>query len=150
MARATRNASPSAVTWLTKPTDCAFVGVDAAAGEKQIAHDGVSEVALEPRNAAETGNQTETQFGKAKARHFVGDNQIARERQFESASKGDAVDRGNRGKRGGVDCIHYTMNSFQKVADAGERASAEPTSGNVRKVREDRRPRKILLCERWK
>ena len=123
VARATRSAPPSAVTWLTKPTDCAFVGIDAAASEKQIAHDRVSQIALETRNSTETGNEAEAQLGKAKAGHFVGDDQIAGERQLEAASESDAVDGGDCCERSSVDCIHHAMNSFEEVADASRARS---------------------------
>src|SRR4029077_6343283 len=53
-------------------------GVDAAAGEKQIAHEGVAEVTFESWYAAKAGDQAETQFGKGEARHFVGDDDVAR------------------------------------------------------------------------
>jgi len=40
--------------------------VDGSSGEKQIAHEGVAKIAFQARNAAEAGDESETQFGKAK------------------------------------------------------------------------------------
>ena len=62
-------------------------GVEAASGEQQIADERIAQVAFKPRNAAETGNQTQPQFGKAKARELVGDDEVADEREFKAAAK---------------------------------------------------------------
>ena len=51
--------------------------VDAASGQKQIADDGVSDIAFQARNAAEARDQSQAQFRETEARHFVRDDQIA-------------------------------------------------------------------------
>ena len=150
MARATRSASPSAVNLAHQADRLSLRGIDAAAGEKQIAHDRVAQIALEARNAAKAGNQAEPQFGKAKARHFVGDDQVARQRQLESAAECHAVNGGNGGERSGVDRVHHAMNSLEKIADAGETLARAASPATRDKVRADRRRRKSLPCARSK
>src|ERR1700730_19150975 len=44
-----------------------FCGIDAAPGKKQIADHAVADVALESRNAAEAGDESQTQLGKTEA-----------------------------------------------------------------------------------
>src|SRR5258707_321997 len=72
-----------------------FIGVDAAAGEEQIAHDGVADVALQARDAAEAGNEAQPQLRKAEASHLIGDDQITGQRQLESSAEYNAVHRGD-------------------------------------------------------
>ena len=78
-------------------------GVDGATGEEQIANEGVAEIAFEARDAAEAGNKARAKFGKCKARHFVGDDHVAGQREFESAAKTYAVNGGNGDERRGVE-----------------------------------------------
>ncbi len=42
-------------------------GIDAAPGEQKIAHHGVADIALQPRNSAEAGDKSEPQFRKAES-----------------------------------------------------------------------------------
>ena len=55
VARATRKASPSAATWLTRPAASAFAALMLRPVSSKIAHHGIAEIALQPRNAAEAG-----------------------------------------------------------------------------------------------
>src|SRR5208282_4275717 len=94
--------------------------VDASAGEEQIANERVAEITLEAWNPAESGDQPKSKLGKTKARQLIGDDQITRERELESASKCDAVDRGDRRERCFVERVHDAMNAFEKVAYPNE------------------------------
>src|SRR5262249_55852878 len=91
--------------------------VDAAARQQQIAHEGVAQVALQSRNAAETGDQPEAQFGKTEARQLVGDNQIAKQRKLEPAAERHAVNRRDRGQRRSVNRVRHTVDSIEEIAD---------------------------------
>jgi len=68
----------------------------------------------------EAGNQAEAQLGETEARHFIGDDQVAGQRQFEAAAEGDSVDRGDGGERGCVESVHHVMNAFEEIAQGGE------------------------------
>jgi len=61
-----------------------FSGVDASSCQQQIAYNAVADIALQAGNAAESGNQSQSQFGEAKARHLVSDDQIAGQSQFKN------------------------------------------------------------------
>ena len=127
--------------------DLRLCGVDAAAGKEQIAHDRIAEVALEPRNSAEAGNQSQAQLRKTKARHFVGDDEIARERQFESAAECDAVD-------GGMVVSGASSSAFitRWMRSRKSRTRCEAIVCRKRllrlrgRVRADRHRRRSLLC----
>src|SRR5258708_3483356 len=95
-------------------------GVDAPSSQKQVARERVTCVALQTGDAAETGDQTQPQLGKRETRHFVGDNNVAAERQLQAASEANAVDRGNRDERRGIDRVKHCMYAFQKLARTGE------------------------------
>ena len=66
------------------------------------------------------GIKPEAQLGKAETRHFVGDYQIAGERQLESAAECHAVYGGDSGERSRVDRIHHAMNSLEEIAHTCE------------------------------
>src|SRR6266581_6163510 len=68
-----------------------FAGIDATPGEQQVANNRVTEVALQPRYASESGDKPQTEFGKTKARHFVGDDQITGQCQLEAAAEGNTI-----------------------------------------------------------
>jgi len=93
-------------------------GVDAAAGEEEIANEAVAEIALEARNAAKAGNEAETKFGKSEAGHFIGDDDIADEREFESATETDTVNGGDGDERRIVEPIENRVDVLEKIADA--------------------------------
>src|SRR5690242_11171162 len=76
-----------------------FRRIEASSGKQQVAHHGIAEIALQAGNTAESGDQAQTQFGKAETRHFVGDDQVANQSKLEPSAKSYAVDRGDRGQR---------------------------------------------------
>src|ERR1700746_394711 len=92
------------------------LGLDGAASKEQIADETVADVAAETRNATESGDETEAKFGKTEARHFVGDDQIAEERQFEAAAHAQAVHDGKRDEWRGVDGVGNAMNTLDESA----------------------------------
>src|SRR5713226_6329073 len=92
-------------------------GVDAASGEKQIADEGVAEVALEARDAAKAWDQAQAQLRKSEARHLVGNDDVAGERQLESAAEADAVNGGDGDERCGIDGVEYGVDALDELAD---------------------------------
>jgi len=93
-------------------------GFDCAAREKQIADEAVANVAAETGNAAEAGDETEAKFGKAKARHFVGNDQIAEESEFQAASHAETVNGGESDKRRGVYGVCDFVDAFDEFSQA--------------------------------
>jgi len=86
----TRSASPSAVTG----SQCRRLrprSIDTAACENQIADHRISEISFQPWNSAESRYQSQAQLRKTKTRHLVRNDQIASERELESAAKREAV-----------------------------------------------------------
>ena len=77
--------------------------VETSARQQQVANDRIPQIALQTRNSAETGNQSQPQFGKTKAGHLVGDDQIAYQRELKPSAKGHAMDRRNGGQRRRID-----------------------------------------------
>ena len=59
-------------------------------------------------------------FGKAKARHFVGDDQVADEREFKAAAEGNAVNCGDGSQRCRVQRIHHAMDAFEEIVHSSE------------------------------
>src|SRR3984957_18562386 len=94
--------------------------VYAAAGEQQIAHEAVAQVAFQPWYSAKTRYQPQPQFGKCKSRHLVGDNNVADQGEFQSAAKTNSMHRRNGYKRRRVDSIQYRVNALQKLSHACE------------------------------
>ena len=92
-----------------------FRGVEAAAGQQEIANYGVADVAFQARDAAEAGNQAEAKFGESKAGHLVGNDEIAYQGKLEAASKTDAVYGRHGCDWGGVDGVQYMMNTLKKL-----------------------------------
>src|SRR5439155_18550190 len=95
-------------------------GIDTASGEQQIAHKSVGKVAFESRDAAKSGNEPQAQFGESKTRHFVGDDDVAGERQLESSTKADTMYGGDGHERSGVNGVQNPVNAREKFADAVE------------------------------
>src|SRR5258708_991682 len=93
-------------------------GIDAAAGEKQIADERVAQIALEAGDAAEAGDQAEAQLGEGEARHLVGDDDVAGEGQLEAATKADAVNGGDSNERRGVDGVEHTVDALEELTHA--------------------------------
>src|SRR5216684_6225521 len=91
-------------------------GVDAASGEKQIAQEGVAEVSLEARDAAKAWDQAQAQLRKSEARHLVGNDDVAGERQLESAAEADAVNGGDGDERCGIDGVEYGVDALDELA----------------------------------
>ena len=85
--RATRNASPSRDHLAHQSNLLRFGRIEASAGKQQVAHNGIAQIALQARNSAEAGDQSQAQFGKTEARHLVGDDQVADQRQLESSAE---------------------------------------------------------------
>jgi hypothetical protein len=106
-------------------------GIDAAAREKKVANESVAEIALEARNSAETRDEAEAQFGKSKAGHFVGDDKVAGESEFESATEADTVNSSDGDEGSVVEKIQNSMNAFEKIADSREAFFFWESSGTV-------------------
>ncbi len=93
-------------------------GIDAAARKQEVAHDGIANIAPQTRNPAKARNEPQAQLREAKARHLVRDNQVASQRQLESAAKSDSMHRGNRRQRRRIDGIQNPVYAFEKCAHA--------------------------------
>ena len=139
VARATRSASPSAAIWLTSPICCAFITLKLRPVSSKIAHYRIAQIPLQPRNPAESRNQPQPQFRKAKSRHAVRNNNVANQRQLESAAKRDAVHRRDRRQRRRVERVHHGSECAPETPAlrAGPRpfpslARAETTRANPR------------------
>jgi len=64
-----------------------FVSADGTTSQKQIAHHTICEVPLKPRDATSYGDESETQFRKAKPRRLIGDDEVANQGEFKTATK---------------------------------------------------------------
>src|SRR6266853_6364885 len=95
-------------------------GIDAAAGEKQIADERVAQVAFETGDAAEAGDQAEAQLGEREAGHFVGDDDVAGEGQLETAAEADAVDGGDSSERRDVDGVEHSVDALEELTHASQ------------------------------
>jgi len=87
-------------------------GVDAAASQQKIADEGVAEIALQARDAAEAGDEAEAQLGKCEARHFIGHDDVASEGEFEAAAEAHTVNGSDGREWRGVDGIEGGVNAF--------------------------------------
>src|SRR5580692_332958 len=94
-------------------------GVNASARQEKLSDKCVPQITLQARNATEPWNQAEAQFGKCKTRHFVCHDDVARERQFESAPEADAMNGSDRRERRGIDGVEHGVNPLEKSAHAG-------------------------------
>src|SRR5205814_4925941 len=65
--------------------------VKTSSRKNQVANNGVAQITLESRNAAEAWNETEPQFRKAEAGSLVSHDQIANQGQFKASSENDAM-----------------------------------------------------------
>ena len=122
VARATRSASPFATTWLTNPTACALVALKLRPVSSRSRTTSVSQIAFQARNSAESRNQPQPQLRKTKARHLIGDDQIAYQRQLEPSAERYAMHRRDRGERRCIDRIQDAVNPLQKVAHSFDRS----------------------------
>ncbi len=95
-------------------------GVDAPAGEQQIADERVPEIALQAGYAAESWDESEAKLGEGEARHFVGDDDVAGEREFQAAAETDSMDRGDGHEGRGVDGVQDRVDAFEELPDARE------------------------------
>src|SRR2546429_3697847 len=68
-------------------------GIKGAARKQQIPHDCVAQVAFQTRDASKSGNKPQAQLRKSKARHFVGDDDVASEGELKSPAKASSVNR---------------------------------------------------------
>src|SRR5262249_35951919 len=84
---------------------------------QQVPDEPVAKVALEARYAAEAGDEAETEFGESEAGHLVGDDDVADESEFESATEADAMDGGYRNERRFIEPVENRVNVFDEVAD---------------------------------
>src|SRR5579862_1538027 len=94
--------------------------VDTAPRQKQIPHHTIPNVALEPRNSAKARYQSQPKLGKTEARHFIRNDQIAKQRQLKSAAESNPVHRRNRRKRCCINRNSYAVNPFDKLAHASD------------------------------
>src|SRR5581483_824660 len=93
-----------------------FLSVDGAAGQEQVANHCITEIALQPRDSAESRHEAEAQLGEAEAGHLVGHDEVAGERQLKTAAEGNAMHRSDRDQRRSINRVQHTMNAFQKIA----------------------------------
>ena len=94
-------------------------GIDAAAGQQEIADEAVAKIALEARNAPETRDESEAQFGESEAGHLVSDDHIADESEFEAPAETNSVDGGDGDKRSFVEPVKDGMDALEKFTDSG-------------------------------
>src|SRR5258706_11094854 len=90
--------------------------IDTAAGQQQVAHDGVSEISLQPWNAAKPGNQTQPQFRKTESSHLVGDDQVASQGELKAAPEDNTIHRCNRRYWKRIQRVDHAMNAIEEVA----------------------------------
>jgi hypothetical protein len=95
-------------------------GFDGAAGEEQISDEAVADVAAKAGNAAETGDEAEAEFGETETRHFIGDDEIAEESEFEAAAHAQAVNGSEGDERSGIDSIGDAVDALDKGSQAGD------------------------------
>ena len=95
-------------------------GVDAAAGEQQIADEGIAEIALQAKTAAKSRDESEAKLGEGESRHLVGDDDVAGESEFQATAETNAVDRGDGHEGRGVDGVQDRVNAFEEMADPCE------------------------------
>ena len=96
-------------------------GVEAPPREQQVANDTIAQIALQARDSAESGDQSQAQFRKTESRHLVRDDEIAHQRQLETSTEGHSLHSRNRGQRRAIDRVQHAVNAFQKVAHPGHR-----------------------------
>ena len=87
VARATRRDSPSAATWLTRPTESPFVALMLRPVSNRSRTTPLPMSRFNRGIPPKPGISPSRNSGKQKARHFVRDDQIARERHLESPPK---------------------------------------------------------------
>src|SRR6266700_6502765 len=92
--------------------------VNRSSGEKQIPHKSISKIAFQARDPAEARNEAEAQLGKSKTRHFIGDDHVAGQRQFESSAKTSTMNGGDGDKGRGIDRVQNRVDAFEKGAYA--------------------------------
>src|SRR4029077_1919198 len=95
-------------------------GIDAAARQQEIADEAVAKIALQARNAPESRNESEAQFGESETGHLVSDHHIADESEFKPPAKTNSVDGGDGDKRNFVEPVEYGMNALEKFTDSGD------------------------------
>src|SRR5215467_9960827 len=66
-------------------------GVKAASGKDQVAHHSISQVSFKPRNAAKSWKDAKPKLRKAEACRLVGNDEVANQRQFQTAAEDDSV-----------------------------------------------------------
>src|SRR6266404_5501546 len=94
-------------------------GIDAAARQQEIADEAIAKIALQPRNASETRDESEAQFGESEAGHLVSDDHIADESEFETPAETNSVDGGDGDKRSFVEPVEDGMDVLEKFTDSG-------------------------------
>src|SRR5215467_5754160 len=93
-------------------------GVDRSPGKKQIAHECVSQVALEPRDAPKSRNESKPQLRERKARHFIRNNDVASQGQLQTSAQAGTVDRSNGHKGRGVDRVQNSVDALENTPDS--------------------------------
>ena len=78
----------------------------------------VPHVALEPRNASKARYQSQPQLRKTETRHFIRHDQIAKQRQLESAAESNPVHCRNRRERSRINRVSHAVNSLNELAHA--------------------------------
>src|SRR6516165_9284384 len=88
------------------------LGFHRSAGKEQVADESVADLAPQARDAAEARDQAKAQLRKTEARHFVGNDEIAAQRQFEPAALAQAMNGGEGNKRRLIDRIQHSVDSL--------------------------------------
>ncbi len=86
---------PSGTTWLIRPHLSASAEAHRLAGEEQLHRDLARQLVDDAEHAAGRGDQPALDLGQPELRAFLGDHEIAGERQFGAAAERGAVDRGD-------------------------------------------------------
>ena len=89
-----------------------------AARKQQISDDSIAKIAFQARNTAKTWYESQPQFGERESRHFVGNNDVASESEFEPAAQACAMNRRDGDKWSGVNRVDDRMNVLQKAANS--------------------------------
>src|SRR5260370_39378857 len=71
--------------------------------------------------AAEAGDESEIYLGLPEARFFTGDDQVASERELESAAERKAIDRRDDGNRQVLETLHHAMPQARKIESVNRR-----------------------------
>src|SRR5580765_326510 len=80
--------------YLTHKTDLLCLGrIEAAPSEQQVSHRRIAQIALQTRDSAVSGDEAQAKLRETKPGQFVGDDQVAGQGQFKTATESHTVNR---------------------------------------------------------